>query len=175
VERLVLRFQDRLYSFALRLMQNSFDAQEVTQDAFVRACRALASRYDESKCRGLRLGPWLYRITRNLAYSRRRVQLARNEAPVPDDLDRGDTLPHRPAIAVRKLELEERGNEVRMALARLEPADRELVLLRFMEEMSYAEIAAIVGTGESAVRGKVFRALRKLRTTLEKGAKKNAM
>ena len=175
VERLVLQYQDRLYSFALRLLQNSFDAQEVTQDAFLRACKALSSRYDVDKCLGLQLGPWLYRITRNLAYSRRKVLLARNEVPVPDNLDHGNGLPHRSAAAVRKLESEERGKELRMALARLEPADRELVLLRFMEEMSYPEIATIIGTGESAVRGKVFRALRKLRMTLEKRGEKNAL
>jgi len=175
VDRLVRSYQGRLFNYALRVLQNPFDAQEVAQDAFVRACRALTSRYDESKCRNLELGPWLFRITRNLAFTRRRARESRREVPVPDAGERPeDTLSH-PAEATRELEAGEEQEVLRRALDRIGPEARELILLRFMEEMSYAEIASIVGTGEAAVRGKVFRALRKLRATLNKIGDINAL
>ncbi len=64
-EQLVLTFQDRLYAFALRLTGSPQDAEEVTQDAFVRAYRALVS-YPDSRIRSLALRPWLHQIVLNI-------------------------------------------------------------------------------------------------------------
>jgi RNA polymerase sigma-70 factor (ECF subfamily) len=61
------------------------------------------------------------------------------------------------------------------AIALLPVDARELIVLRFMEEMSYAEIAKTIGTTEAALRGKVFRALRLLRDALEKKGVTHAM
>src|SRR6266481_2632844 len=63
-EHLVRTYQDRLYSFALRTTGSRQDAEESTQDAFVRAYRALRS-YPEDRRRAMRLRPWLYQITLN--------------------------------------------------------------------------------------------------------------
>ena len=60
-ESLVRTFQDRLFSFALRLCGNREDAEEVAQDSFVRAYRALKT-YPEERIRALSLQAWLYRI-----------------------------------------------------------------------------------------------------------------
>src|SRR5207245_4916500 len=60
-EQLVRTYQDRLYGFALRLTDSRQDAEESTQDAFVRAYRAL-ERYPAERRRELRLRPWLYQI-----------------------------------------------------------------------------------------------------------------
>ena len=62
-------YQDRLFSYALRLTARREDAEEVAQDAFVRAYRALAT-YPAERIRGLALRPWLYRITLNVARNR---------------------------------------------------------------------------------------------------------
>src|SRR5215471_740605 len=70
-ESLVRAYQDRLYSFALRVTRNAQDAEEVAQDAFVRAYRALAT-YGEERIRALALRAWLYRITLNVARNRLR-------------------------------------------------------------------------------------------------------
>ena len=68
-EELVRTYQDRLYSYALRLMGRAEDAEEVAQDAFVKAYRALAT-YPGERIRALALKPWLYRITLNAARNR---------------------------------------------------------------------------------------------------------
>jgi RNA polymerase sigma factor (sigma-70 family) len=70
-ERLVEAFQDRLFGFALRLVGNASDAEEIAQDAFVRAYRALA-RYPSEQVRTLSLRAWLFQITLNVARNRQR-------------------------------------------------------------------------------------------------------
>ena len=167
IERLVRVHQDALFSYALRLLRDRFEAEEVTQDAFLRAIRALTTQYDEEKCTQLALKPWLYRITRNLAYNRRKAR-----RPVHDvqsgSCEGAETEQTAWPVADRALEQDERFQMVDRALAGLSAEARDLILLRFMEEMSYAEIAEASGLGESSVRGKVFRALRALRKTLER-------
>ena len=68
-ERLVRDYQDRLYSFACRLARNPEDAEEIAQDAFVRAYRALKT-YPAERIRALSLKAWLYQITLNTARNR---------------------------------------------------------------------------------------------------------
>src|SRR5215831_4140993 len=70
-EAVVREYQDRLYSFALRLTGRPEDAEDVAQDAFVRAYRALQS-YGAERVRALALKAWLYRITLNVARNRLR-------------------------------------------------------------------------------------------------------
>src|SRR6202162_888028 len=70
-EKLVREYQDRLYSFAHRLAGNSEDAEEITQDAFVRAYRAMKT-YEAERIRALSLKAWLYQITLNVARNLRR-------------------------------------------------------------------------------------------------------
>ena len=69
-EELVRIYQDRLYSYALRLTARREDAEEVAQDAFVKAYRALATYPAESASGASRCAPWLYRITLNTARNR---------------------------------------------------------------------------------------------------------
>jgi RNA polymerase sigma-70 factor, ECF subfamily len=155
LEQLVCRYQDGLYRYALRLLGNEYDAQETVQETLIQAWRTLVSRYDEQKCRSLALRPWLFRITRNGALNRRRA--ARRQV-VETDLGADAPAPAGPDPA--------RGPLLETALAALSAGERELVALRFYEELAYAEMAAIVGRTEAAVRGGVFRALRRLRNRL---------
>src|SRR5262245_36077890 len=80
-ERAVLAFQDRLYAFTRRLVGSAADAEEITQDAFVRAYRALEG-YSSERRRALALMPWLYRIALNA--SRNHV---RQRRPITTPLD----------------------------------------------------------------------------------------
>jgi RNA polymerase sigma-70 factor (ECF subfamily) len=175
IDRLVELYQDALFSYALRLLQDRFDAQEVAQDALLRAIRALTARYDEERCRDLDLRPWLFRITRNLAYNWRRARRYSAEVPLTEANDGPGQSFRSQRAAERTLDDLEQQASMQMALDRLSPGVRDLILLRFMEEMSYSEIAAVVNSSESSVRGKVFRALRKLRKALEKMEDRNAM
>ena len=162
VEQLVSTFQDAVFTYAYRLAQNQFDAQEVAQDTFIRAYHALNGRYDETQCRTLALKPWLFQITRNLASNRHRTRRRAHEGlpPIPEDLANSGPSPE------QTVETSEELHRLDRALDGLDRGSRELITLRFIEEMSYTEIVDVVGTTESAVRGKVFRALRKLRTLM---------
>ncbi len=162
-ERLVRAYQDQLYSFALRLLRNSFDAEEVAQDTFLRAHRALTNRYDEATCRSLQLRPWLFRITHNLAHSRLR---GRRQQIVPIDDAGVRSAGHDRVDPGTNLENRDRRDLLDSAMDQLSSAARELIALRFLEELSYAEIAGVTGTTESSARGKAFRALRELRRLL---------
>ena len=170
VEHLVRAYQDQLYGYALRLIGNPFDAEEVVQDTFLRACRTLGLRYGPDRCRRLNLRPWLFRISRNLALNRLRARRSHAEDPLPTGDRPSDVPVPTDREASRFLEtLADRNNLIR-ALHRLDPASREVVLLRFFEGLSYAEIARITGGSTAAARGKVFRTLRRLHTLLNEGA-----
>ena len=165
-ERMVGEFEQQLFNYVYRLIQNVHDAQEVVQDTFLRAHRALTRQYDESKCTALLVRPWLYRIARNLAMNKRRGLRARIEQPLPAEEHVGFKTAVRPPALLCSIETKEELERLDRALASLPVEARELVFLRFIEEMSYAEIAKTTGLGEAVLRGKVFRSLRQLRDTL---------
>jgi RNA polymerase sigma-70 factor (ECF subfamily) len=166
LERLIDRFEPALYSYAYGILQNTFDAQEVVQDAILRAHRALTRQYDEARCAALALRPWLFKTVRNLCLNKRRGKSRKLEQPL-ETFDDGRIGPF-----VREhgseLEAQQDAEMLRRAMADLPVDARELIVLRFMEEMSYSDIAKTVGTTEASLRGKVFRSLKLLRESLEK-------
>jgi len=165
LERLIDRFEPPLYGYAYGILQNTFDAQEVVQDAVLRAHRALTKQYDEARCAALALRPWLFRTVRNLCLNKRRSKTRALETPL-ESYDDGRIGPF-----VREhgseLERQQDAELLRHAMSGLPLDARELIVLRFMEEMSYADIAKTVGTSEASLRGKVFRSLKLLREALE--------
>jgi RNA polymerase sigma-70 factor (ECF subfamily) len=169
VERLVRAYQDQLYGYALRLLRNPFDAEEVTQDAFIRACRTLTARYGPDRCRQLEMRPWLFRITRNLALNRMRDRRSAGEGRFSHVDDPAVEDSARDEGASQPFESLADQDALSRALDELEVESRDLVVLRFIEGLSYAEIAKTAGGSEAAARAKVFRALRKLRTLLSEG------
>ena len=172
-EKLIERFETPLFSYAHGILQNSQDAQEVVQDALVRAHRALSRQYDESRSASLALRPWLFRAVRNLSLNRRRSKSRALEQPL-ETFDDGRIGPF-VKTAGSEFERQEEIDLLRRAVALLPVEARELIVLRFIEEMSYAEIAKTIGSTEAALRGKVFRALKLLRDALEKKGVTHAM
>jgi len=164
-ERMLDRFEHSLFAYAHGILQNAFDAQEVVQDAMLRAHKALTRQYDEARCAELLLRPWLFRTVRNLCLNRLRSKRSSLEQP----LDSFDDSRLGPFVRLEGSELEKKEEVelLRRAMALLPVDARELIVLRFMEEMSYAEIAKTVGSTEAALRGKVFRSLKLLRDALE--------
>jgi RNA polymerase sigma-70 factor (ECF subfamily) len=164
-ERLIRRFERPLFTYAHGILQNDFDAQEVVQDAMMRAHHALTRQYDEDRCKALALRPWLFRTVRNLSLNKRRSKRSSLEQPLEsyDDGRLGPFVHLEGTELERKQEIE----LLRRAMALLPVDARELIVLRFMEEMSYAEIAKTIGQSEAALRGKVFRSLKLLRDALE--------
>src|SRR5262249_4916280 len=104
-EQLVLAYQHRLFGFALRLCGSRQDAEEVAQDAFARAYRALAA-YPPERVLTLKLGPWLIQITLNVVRNRvqrHRIATISLDEPVQDALPRdiaGDAREQPEALAV---------------------------------------------------------------------------
>jgi RNA polymerase sigma-70 factor, ECF subfamily len=173
LERLFEIFERPLHRYAYGVLQNSADAQEVVQDAMLRAHRALTRRYDEAQCEKLSLRPWLFRTVRNLCLNRRRSKMRAAEQPLGAI---GDTLLE-PFVSARDADLEREQDlaALRVAIDALPLPARELIILRFIEELPYAEIAKTVGATEAALRGKIFRALRQLRGALDEKGIPHAM
>ncbi|HVS13839.1 MAG TPA: RNA polymerase sigma factor [Thermoanaerobaculia bacterium] len=174
-ERLVGHFEKPLFNYVLRLVPSQPDAQEVVQDTFLRAHRALTRQYSSERCDGLALRPWLFRIARNLSHNKRRGLRHRVECRLEAAHDQRPDAPHGAIAVLCRVEQREELERLDRAMASLPLESRELVVLRFIEEMSYAEIAATTGQGEAALRGKVFRALKQLRDALARQEDRHAM
>lgn len=174
-ERLVSEYEPRLFNYAERILDNRFDAQEVVQDVFLRAHAALTRQYDAGRIEELALKPWLFRITRNLCFNKRRGKRSKLDEPLAS-FDDGRIGPLVPACTVTSpVEQQQEKAALERALTLLPPESRELIVLRFMEEMSYAEISKTVGVEENVLRGRVFRSLKLLRDALSHSEVPHAM
>jgi RNA polymerase sigma-70 factor (ECF subfamily) len=164
---LVAGHQDRLYTIALRLLGDPRDAEEVAQDALVRAYRAMGD-YPSERVASLRLRPWLASITVNLARNRRRrADDRRPPLALEPMLDSGfelkDTAAANPAaIASRR----EAVDELAATLLQLPPAVRVAIVLRHVDGLSVAETAEALGRPEGTVKAQVSRGLERLRALL---------
>lgn len=164
--RLVVAYQDRLYAFALRLTSSPRDAEEIAQDAFVRAYRALRG-YPAERVRALALNAWLYRIALNVARNRLRkkqpatVSLDQENDGAPLDLPDDESLS--PEALFER-------DEERAALARLVAAlperYRVAVILRHVIGLSYAEVAGILKQPTGTTKANVHRGVQLLRAGL---------
>jgi RNA polymerase sigma-70 factor (ECF subfamily) len=152
---LVVRYQDEYMRFAVRMLGTRDDADEALQAAFVRAFRALA------QCRNPeRFGAWLYRIVVNECRTRATRRGRRERWFVRDEA----LLLKAPAVVGDDAAVRE---EIQRALDRLPPEQREAFVLKYVEELSYEEMAEITGVGISALKMRAKRACRRLRGLLE--------
>ena len=155
-EQLVRDHQDRLFTIALRTLGNPSDAEELVQDAFVRAYRALAG-YDAARIRDLRPRGWLTTILVNAIRNRLRV---RRVSTVELTFEPG-AEPAEDPLARRS------ARETWAALLLgLPPAQRTAVVLRHVDGLSYAEIAAALERPEGTIKSDVHRGLSALRDRL---------
>jgi RNA polymerase sigma-70 factor (ECF subfamily) len=152
--RLVDRHYDRCARIAVRILGNREDAEEALQDAFLRAFRALESYEDRE-----RFAAWLTRILVNQC----RTMLARTRRREAVFLD----------VDPRELDLAVDGHaggvwpELEHALAQLPLDQREAVVLKYADDLTYEEMARITGAGESALKMRVRRAFTRLRALLQ--------
>jgi RNA polymerase sigma-70 factor, ECF subfamily len=174
-DQIVDDYQRRLYGFALRMTGNREDAEEIVQDAFVRAYRALGKMSLEQRA-DLRLQPWLYTITlnvtRNRLRSKRPTNVALDALADPDALLReSNEGPPQPETIV------EQNAEVALveqALLQLPVHLRAAATLRFIEGRSHPEIAEILHQPIGTVKSHVHRAVRILRRILGPQIGRNA-
>jgi len=170
-EALVGAHQDRLYTIAHRYLGNGHDAEEVTQDALVRAYRAMAG-YDGARIRALRLRPWLATIVLNLCRNRAtRSRSTPNALSLDAESADDSTLPEpaadsagSPAAVVDRREARRRWAAL---VTQLPPAYRAPVVLRHVDGLSYPELAIALDRPEGTVKAQVHRGLALLRTAFE--------
>ncbi len=164
-KQLVLTYWQRLFAFMVRHTGSAQDAEEIVQDAFVRAYYALKD-YPTYKVRGLKLQPWLYKITLNVFYNR-----VRNISPQTVSLDTSVDSP--------MLELEdqasgpeeeawrrERRDELETLASSLPEHYRVVINLYYFEELSYQEIANLLNQPMGTIKAKLHRGIGLLRSAL---------
>jgi RNA polymerase sigma-70 factor (ECF subfamily) len=160
---LVRRLQDGVYSGVLQFTRNRHDAEDVTQETFVRVFRALQS-YDDERVRDLQLRPWVWTIALNLCRNRARSAARHPESPLRGD--RVDVFEDAAAEAVENTILD----EWRQRLTELSGPQRTAVVLHHVVGLPHAEIAESTGRSESTTRSDVRRGLARLRTMIEQEA-----
>jgi len=153
-------YVDRIYNYIYYRVSNVHDAEDLTSRTFYRALSHLQTYED----RGIPLSAWLYRIAHNLVANWHR--------------DRG----RRPVVALDELVLKNRDSEcpedvaesqdsrrfLREGMRKLDPARQELLVLKFSQGLSNAEIGAIMGRSEGAIKSLYHRTLLALRKELAK-------
>lgn len=149
---------DAIYRYALYQSGDQHIAEDVAGEVFVRLMESISGY----TYRGVPISAWLYRIARNLVvdHQRRGNRLRPLEA-----------VEHTRAVSDNPVELAEKRlgwEELRNALGELTDEQREVVVLKFVEDLQNQEVAAIVGKNEGSVKALQHRALRSLRRVLER-------
>lgn len=166
-QQLVLSFQQRLYAFALRQTGSPQDAEDIVQEAFIRAYHALAD-YPAERIRVMKLQPWLYKITLHIFYRHSRGTRLQF---MPLDLSEDSTLleieddEHEQPEKV--LEDRENLHELEALVSRLPEQYRVAVSCYYFEELSYREIAELLNQPVGTVKSNVHRGTLLLRKTVE--------
>jgi RNA polymerase sigma-70 factor (ECF subfamily) len=164
--QLVILYQQRVYSFAIRLVGNPQDAQDIIQETFLRAYHALKS-YPVLRVRVLRLRQWLYMITLNIFRNRQRkpehqsIPLDTSEGSPQLEIEDTSSGPEEEAY------WHEIRRELEMQLASLTEPYRVAVTLYYFEDLSYSEIAELLNQPIGTVKAHVHRALRQLHKALD--------
>ncbi len=153
---IVERYQDIVFSIALKVLRNREDAEEMAQETFIKAYKSLSSFKGTAK-----FSTWLYRITYNSCISelrKKKIHFAStDEIEIKDEAQdlNLDGIPE-----------ENRAKVIKDALSQLPEEEYSLVLLYYFEEQSIEEISRIRGLSESNTKVKLFRARKKLYTIL---------
>jgi RNA polymerase sigma-70 factor (ECF subfamily) len=174
-DEMVRRHWDRIYAMVLQLLRNPQDAEEVTQDAFIRAHRGLANFRGDSA-----FSTWLYQIATNLArnrywywWRRKRDQTISFDQPVGED---GAT----PLSEVFASEQEspddltvtqELVDRIAVGMEKLSSKHREILVLRNVKNLSYEEISSILGISVGTVKSRIARARESLREKIGEKSK----
>jgi len=166
-EEMIARHWDRIYGMVHQLLRNQQDAEEVTQDAFIRAHRGLANFRGDSA-----FSTWLYQIATNLArnrywywWRRKRDRTVSFDQPMGDDNDTplseifaGDA--ETPGDLTSTQELLDR---IAVGMEKLSTRHREILILRNVKNLSYEEVAVILGISVGTVKSRIARARDSLR------------
>lgn len=169
-DEMVTRYWDRIFGMVNQLLRNQQDAEEVTQDAFIRAHRALGNFRGESS-----FSTWLYQIATNLArnrywywWRRKRDRSISFEAPLGTDSDAtlADVFPAEVVSPEDATVTQEFVDRVAAGMEQLSEKHREILVLRNVQNLSYEEVAEILKISVGTVKSRIARARESLREKL---------
>ena len=161
ISALVAQYSTTLYRVAYSISRNAAEAEDAVQETFLRVLR---HREKLGEIRDHRV--WLVRITWNVVLDRKRRSKTRPETEDIADLVR--TLPANRPTAERTAISSQEHARILALIDRLPNKEREALLLSAVDELSTAQAAAVLGTSESSVRSRIFRARQQLAALLDK-------
>jgi len=160
---LVDRYQARIFNMAYRMLHNREEAEDITQEAFLNVFRAIDS------FKGDRFSPWIYKIASNLCLDhlrRRRLPTVSLDAPVNADMDVAREIADNTSLPEEEALSEALGIDIQRAIDSLPERYRVVTVLRHIEDLSYEEIAEVLGIPLGTVKTRLFRAREMLRERL---------
>jgi len=169
-DEMVSRYWARIYSMVNQLLRNPQDAEEVTQDAFIRAHRGLSNFRGESA-----FSTWLYQIATNLArnrywywWRRKRDQSVSIDMPMGPDNDTtlAEIIPSPVETPDDITVTQELVSRIGSGMERLNAKHREILVLRNVKNLSYEEISSSLGISVGTVKSRIARARESLRSKL---------
>ncbi len=164
---LIERYQGRIYAVAFGLAHDAEDARDIAQEAFTKAYRSLPGFR-----RGSSFYTWLYRITANLGidHQRRKTRKLKRELQLDETRLTPEQAHHtgpRPSATPRQnLERKQLADRIRAAIDQLPPDQRNVIVLRELEGLSYKEIAETLDCAEGTVMSRLYYGRRKLQQIL---------
>jgi RNA polymerase sigma-70 factor (ECF subfamily) len=159
---LVGRWEDKIRGACWRVLGTEDEARDVAQEAFLKAYRALSGFKREA-----RFSSWLYQIALNLCRDRLRRRRTRATVSLEEIEASGPTLVEARPGAQDALIREDLAGAVRRAIEALPPEQREIVILKEYQELTFLEIAQALDVPVSTVKTRLYRGLGQLRTRLE--------
>ena len=169
-EQMVGRYWNRIYSMVNQLLRNTQDAEEGTQDTFIRAHRGLVNFRGDSA-----FSTWLYQIATNLArnrywywWRRRRDQTISFDQPVGPEGETtlAEVFPAELETPEDATVTQELVNRIAECMEKLSPKHREILILRNVQNLSYEEIAEILRISVGTVKSRIARARESLRSKM---------
>jgi RNA polymerase sigma-70 factor (ECF subfamily) len=162
---LVERYKKRAYFVALDLMGTHEDAEDISQEAFIKVYKSIGSFRGDAQ-----FGTWLHRIVVNLCISEKRKKSSKMMEyygdTIPEEAHHwhGGDSPDHPEKALRSRKIQ---GHIQEALDRLPAKQKTVFVLRFYQDMSLKEIGKILKLSEGTVKSHLFRTMRKLREYLK--------
>lgn len=155
---IINKYKNQLYATILRMTKNPQDAQDLIQDAFIKVYRNL-DKYDRSGS----FAGWLYRVSINHCMDEfRKKRFATVQVEIDDEMS---VNPNHPELVFLK---KEKSRQLERLIATLPEDERLIILLRYVNDMSYDEIGELMEVPLSTVRNKLHRAKKKMRDTVKR-------
>ena len=164
---LVKAYQDKVYSMAFYMTKNKQDAEDMTQEVFLKLWRTLGTYRGEASPQ-----VWILQIAKHTCYDYLKARKRREteplyyendgqevERPLADDCEQNDP--------VKAVEQDERRQNVTNALMQLPPEHREVLVWRYVQGLSYEQMARLAGQSQGTVKSRVFRAKKILKNILK--------